>query len=66
MTLDQYLETADTNAAMLGAKLGLSGASVSRIRKGQQNITLDLAAKIEEATGRVVTVADLLQVRRAA
>ena len=66
MTLDQYLSTTDITAADFGAMIGLSGASVSRIRKGEQNIKLDLAGLIEEKSGGKVRVADLLQARKLA
>jgi len=66
MTLDQYLTTAAITAADFGELVGLSGASMSRIRKGEQNITLDLAGLIEDKSGGKVRVADLLQTRKLA
>lgn len=64
MTLDQYFETTGTTAAEFGAAIKVSGASVSRIRKGEQNITLDLARDIVNATGGAVSIFDLLQMRK--
>jgi len=66
MTLDQYLTTAAITAADFGELVGLSGASMSRIRKGEQNITLDLAGLIEDKSGGKVRVADLLLTRKLA
>lgn len=43
----------------LGRKVGLSRVSIYRIAKGDQDPPLSVAAKIEEATGRNVTLADL-------
>lgn len=64
MTLDQYLETTGMTAADFGEKINVSGASVSRIRKGEQNIRLDLAREIVNATGGAVSIFDLLQMRK--
>jgi len=66
MTLNKYLATASITAADFGILVGLSGASMSRIRKGEQNITLDLAGLIEDKSGGKVRVADLLQTRKLA
>lgn len=59
MTLDAYLKTSADNAASLAARCGISAASVSRIRKGEQNISLALALKIEQETSGKVKLADL-------
>lgn len=65
MTLDQYLSLSDTlSAAELGAKVGLSEASISRIRNGAQNPSRDSMLRIIEATDGLVTAEGL--VRRAA
>ena len=63
MTLDAYLrDTADT-AEALASRVGTTGASISRIRRGEQNITLDLAKRIVAETGGSVTLDDLADVR---
>jgi DNA-binding transcriptional regulator YdaS (Cro superfamily) len=59
MTLDEYLRSHPVTAASFAAKIGKSAASVTRIRKGDQNITLALAQKIVSATGGKVTLEDL-------
>lgn len=59
MTLDQYLTAGPDTASALAARCNISAASVSRIRKGGQNISLHLARTIEQETGGAVTVADL-------
>jgi DNA-binding transcriptional regulator YdaS (Cro superfamily) len=59
MTLDQYLRLGKDSAAALADRCGISAASVSRIRKGEQNISLALATTIERETGGKVKVADL-------
>ena len=68
MTLDQYLSLpgSPTNAEF-GARCEprLSGVSVGRIRKGDQNITLDTMRAIILASGGKVT-AEGLMIRRAA
>lgn len=61
MTLDQYLNSAGSpTAAELGQKVGLSEASISRIRKGEQNFTRDTMLSIIVASGGKVTADGLL------
>jgi DNA-binding transcriptional regulator YdaS (Cro superfamily) len=61
MTLDQYLKTEGApTAGEFGAKVGLSEASISRIRKGEQNITRDVMRSIIMATGGKVSAEGLL------
>jgi hypothetical protein len=68
MTLDQYLSSpsSPTNAEF-GARCDppLSGVSIWRIRKGQQNITVDTMRSIILASGGRVTAEGLL-LRKAA
>lgn len=59
MTLDAYLEAKHDTATELASRLGISGASVSRIRNGTQRLSLSLAARIVVATGGKVTLEDL-------
>jgi DNA-binding transcriptional regulator YdaS (Cro superfamily) len=59
MTLDTYLNSTPDSAAALAQRIGVSAASISRIRKGEQNISLALAMKIERETGGKVKLADL-------
>lgn len=69
MTLDQYLSLpgSPTNADF-GARCNpaLSGASISRIRKGAQNITVDTMRSIILASGGNVTAEGLLVRKEAA
>lgn len=63
MTLDQYLGLPDSpNNAEFGARCDppLSGASVGRIRKGAQNITVDTMRSIILASGGQVSAEGLL------
>lgn len=62
MTLDQFLasEGAPT-AAEFGQLVDLSEASISRIRKGEQNITRDVMLRIIAASGGKVTADGLVQ-----
>jgi hypothetical protein len=58
MTLDQYLNLPDApNAGEFGArcKPPLSEASISRIRRGIQNVSRDTMLSIIEASGGKVT-----------
>ena len=69
MTLDQYLasEGAPT-AAEFGAKCDppISEASISRIRRGVQNLSRDTMLSIIAASGNMVTAEGLLSAGRAA
>lgn len=60
MTLDQYMTDNAITGVALAATLEISEASLTRIRKGEQNITRDLIRRIVEATGGAVTAEDLV------
>lgn len=61
MTLDQYLSSEGApTAAEFGALVELSEASISRIRKGEQNITRDVMLRIIAASGDKVTADGLI------
>ena len=59
MTLDQYLRTSTDTAETLASRLGISAASVSRIRNGRQNISLALARRLSNETQGMVGLADI-------
>ncbi len=62
MTLDQYLSLPGSpSPAEFGAKVNLSEASISRIRKGKQNVTRDVMRLIIEHSGNIVTADGLLR-----
>ena len=65
MTLEQYLTGKGDTATALAERCGISPASMSRIRKGEQNISLDLASIIVSQTGGKVTLNDLATGRAA-
>ena len=66
MTLDQYLSSAGApTAAEFGSKVGISEASISRIRKGGQNVSRDIMLRIIAASGDKVTADGLVQERAA-
>ena len=65
MTLDEFLGHKTMTATALAETVGVSAASIARIRKGDQNITLDLARRIVTATGGMVTLDDLATQRAA-
>lgn len=58
MTLGEYLKSEGINQADFGKKIGLSGASVSRLKRGQQWPDKDTVRRIEMATGGQVTAND--------
>lgn len=64
MTLDQFLNLPGAPSAdEFGRRCNppLSGASISRIRRGEQNITRDTMLSIIEASGNLVTAAGLVK-----
>jgi hypothetical protein len=65
MTLDQYLTSAKITAAEFGAKCdpAISEASISRIRRGGQNLTSDVMLAIIKASSGKITAAGLLSPR---
>lgn len=65
MDLDTYLASHDVTAAAFADKVGISAASITRIRQGKQNISLDLGKRIVAASGGVITL-DALADRSAA
>lgn len=63
MTLDQFLDMEGAPAAAeFAAAVGVSEASISRIRKGEQNVTRDLMRRIIAASGQRVTADALVGV----
>lgn len=60
MTLDQYLTSENVTAAEFGVRVGMSEASISRIRRGDQNITLGVMRRIIAASNGKITADGLL------
>lgn len=60
MTLDQYLAATGRTGSDFASAVGLTEASVSRIRKGQQNITRDVMRRIIAASDGQVTAEALV------
>lgn len=63
MTLDQFLNLPGApTASEFGAKCepAISGASISRIRRGEQNITRDTMLAIIKASGGLISAAGLV------
>lgn len=63
MTLDHYLISTGMSAADFGARCdpAISEASISRIRRHQQNITREIMQRIIAASGGRVTAEGLVQ-----
>jgi len=66
MTLDQYLSTAEITAAEFGGRCDppISEASISRIRRGDQNISRDVMLRIIAASDGKITAEGLLARRQ--
>ena len=59
MDLDTYLRTSGITGAEFAQRVGLSAASITRIRKREQNISMELATRIVAATGGKVALEGL-------
>jgi plasmid maintenance system antidote protein VapI len=54
MTLDEFLTAEPITAAEFAERVGLTEASISRIRRGGQNITRDVMLRIiDKSNGKV-------------
>ncbi len=60
MNLDDYLTITGTKGVDFALAIGVSEASLTRIRRGEQNISRDLIRRIVEATNGLVTSDDLV------
>ena len=60
MDLDTYLREVSIDARQFAAQIGMTEASLSRIRRGQQNITRDTMKRIIAASGGKVTLESLV------
>jgi DNA-binding XRE family transcriptional regulator len=59
-SLQQWLDDTGTTDTALAAKVGASVASISRIKRGLQTPSLQLAVAISRETGGLVPVGNLL------
>lgn len=60
MTLDNYMTDNGIKGVDLASRLGISEASLTRIRRGEQNITRDLIRRIVAETDGAVTADELV------
>lgn len=65
MTLDQWLIREQLTNAEFGRRIGLSEASISRIRRGEQDPSADTARLIVAETNNAVTHNELFGRRHA-
>ena len=61
MKLAAYLEAHDLNPTQFGERAGMPASTIIRILNGQRAPRLATIARIERATGGVVTVADFYE-----
>jgi transcriptional regulator with XRE-family HTH domain len=59
--LDAYLTARSVSNRDFSQRLGVSEASISRLRRGKQKPSLDVALKIERETAGAVTPTDLVE-----
>lgn len=57
-SLDSHLSESGESNAAFGVRVGVSEATISRLRNGKQSPSLALIRRIAEATGGVVTAND--------
>ena len=60
MKLSQWLKSSKTSARTLAARVGATEATISRLKNGRAQPSLELAGRIAEATGGAVTANDFL------
>ena len=60
MNLDTYLRAEGIKGTEFSARIGVSEVSLSRIRRGDQNISRELIRRIVAATNGAVTAEDLV------
>lgn len=66
MKLADWLKREGRDLEWLGAELGVTTASASRITRGIQNVPMSTLARIDELTGGEVTPNDMVQAQREA
>ena len=59
MTLDEFLSAERGRQVKLARRLGVASSTISDIRSGRSAPSLDLAIRIEDATGGQVTAREL-------
>lgn len=60
MKLHQYLSMKNERASAFAARIGAPASTVSRWLSGDRSPSLDSVAKVEVATGGLVTAADFM------
>lgn len=60
MTIDDYLAASGKTAAVYAADAQISEASLTRIRRGEQNFSRDVMRRLIAASGNAVTANDLI------
>ena len=60
MKLSQWLKNSETSARALAARVGTTEATISRLKNGRAQPSLELAGRIAQATGGAVTANDFL------
>ena len=59
MDLSTYFRETKTTATALAEQLGVRVSTITRLREGRRAASLDLALRIERATGGLVRAEDL-------
>lgn len=59
MTLAEYLQHTEQRASDLAASIGCEASTITRFLRGERTPSLDMALRIEQATGGKVTPHDL-------
>lgn len=64
MTIDDYLKRSGKTAAAYAEGAKISEASLARIRRGEQNVTADVIARLIAASDDQVTADGIISARR--
>jgi len=65
MELREYLKARNLTQGKFAELVEISDAYMSRILRGERGISTRVAHRIEEVTGREVSLADLLAIKKA-
>lgn len=61
MDLAKYLNSSKRSASWLAASVGCETSTITRILRGERRPSINLAARIERATGGEVTISDFAE-----
>jgi len=61
-SLERYFSASGENIRKLADRMNVSPSTLTRPLKGERNASMDLALKVEEATGKRVSAGEFLEI----